>query len=234
MQAEPLAPKKGVERNHSGMVSEPVDGALDRRVNSQGRNSALKREGTKWTRLTHVYVSMIALALVLFFGVTGITLNHPDWTFGFDPTMTQTQDTLPDGIVDDTGTINSLALSEFLRSQQGVTGTVTDYQQSDNTAFISYRGPGYAADADIDAAAGTFDLRVEQQGLMAVLNDIHKGRNTADGWNWVIDVSGGFLVAIALTGLGLQLFLKKRRTTAIVIASICGLIAIVLAWRTVI
>ena len=30
----------------------------------------------------HIYVSMFGLAAVLFFSVTGITLNHPDWFFG--------------------------------------------------------------------------------------------------------------------------------------------------------
>ncbi len=30
----------------------------------------------------HIYVSMFGLAAVLFFSVTGITLNHPDWFIG--------------------------------------------------------------------------------------------------------------------------------------------------------
>ena len=33
-------------------------------------------------RWIHVYTSMISLLIVLFFGLTGITLNHPKWTFG--------------------------------------------------------------------------------------------------------------------------------------------------------
>ena len=31
------------------------------------------------SRLIHVYVSMALLTLLLFFSVTGITLNHPEW-----------------------------------------------------------------------------------------------------------------------------------------------------------
>src|SRR6516165_545898 len=30
----------------------------------------------------HIYVSMFGLAAILFFSVTGITLNHPGWFFG--------------------------------------------------------------------------------------------------------------------------------------------------------
>ena len=33
-------------------------------------------------RWLHIYLSMFGLAAVLFFSVTGITLNHPDWAFG--------------------------------------------------------------------------------------------------------------------------------------------------------
>jgi hypothetical protein len=30
-------------------------------------------------RWLHIYLSMFGLAAVLFFSVTGLTLNHPDW-----------------------------------------------------------------------------------------------------------------------------------------------------------
>ena len=33
-------------------------------------------------RWLHIYLSMFGLAAVFFFSATGITLNHPDWTFG--------------------------------------------------------------------------------------------------------------------------------------------------------
>src|SRR5687768_1763811 len=34
-----------------------------------------------WLRWLHIYLSMFGLASVLFFSVTGLTLNHPDWFF---------------------------------------------------------------------------------------------------------------------------------------------------------
>src|SRR4051794_4386469 len=33
-------------------------------------------------RWLHIYLSMFGLAAVLFFSVTGLTLNHPNWFFG--------------------------------------------------------------------------------------------------------------------------------------------------------
>ena len=32
-------------------------------------------------RWLHIYLSVFSLAAILFFSVTGITLNHPDWFY---------------------------------------------------------------------------------------------------------------------------------------------------------
>src|SRR6516225_7108854 len=39
----------------------------------------------------HIYLSMFGLVTVLFFSVTGITLNHPDWFFGESQRLTQAE-----------------------------------------------------------------------------------------------------------------------------------------------
>lgn len=66
---------------------------------------------------------------------------------------------------------------------------------------------------------GTYDLTIDSQGFLAVMNDLHKGRDTGSSWKWLIDVSGGFLVLISLSGIVLQLFLRKRRRTAMLTAA---------------
>ncbi|MEO6123457.1 MAG: PepSY-associated TM helix domain-containing protein [Ilumatobacteraceae bacterium] len=62
------------------------DRELETEPVTDGRNpSASKRRKqvtSRWVRWVHVDTSMISLLVVLFFGITGITLNHPDWTFG--------------------------------------------------------------------------------------------------------------------------------------------------------
>ena len=50
------------------------------RGTSTGRRR--KQATSRWVRWIHVYTSMISLLIVLFFGLTGITLNHPKWIFG--------------------------------------------------------------------------------------------------------------------------------------------------------
>lgn len=72
---------------------------LDRELDAQDRPGAARsarRTTQRVARWLHVYTSMIALFIVLFFGVTGITLNHPDWTFG-DATSRTANIGNPDG-----------------------------------------------------------------------------------------------------------------------------------------
>jgi len=185
----------------------------------------------KWSRLIHVYSSMFLLLLVLFFGVTGITLNHPDWTFGFDPSSSTVTGTVPSTAVQG-GKIDLLSLSEYLRHETGVRGDVDTFGLDATTGYITYRGPGYAADLTIDVKADTYKLSVEKQGLLGVMNDLHKGRSTSALWGHVIDIAGAILVIIAIAGLLLQLALRRRRTATVVVAAIGGAMAMWIAFTT--
>ena len=44
-----------------------------------------KTQFFKWTRTLHIHVSMFAMMIVLFFALTGFTLNHPDWFSSDEP-----------------------------------------------------------------------------------------------------------------------------------------------------
>ena len=131
------------------------------------------------------------------------------------------------------GVVDWLRVSEYLRIKEGVSGTVGDYRSDDSQGSIDFAGPGYSADAFIDVKKGTFQLTIESKGFIAMMNDLHKGRDTRSSWKWVIDVSGGFLVLVSLSGLVLQIFLRKRRRTALAVAVGGALILIVFMFMTV-
>lgn len=171
---------------------------------------------------------MLALLVVVFFGVTGVTLNHPGWTLGFPPSEESVAGTLPAGWQSTDGSVEFLTVSEYLRSQHDIKGEVSDFGETATDAFLSYRGPGYSADAFVDISTGSYELNIEEQGWIGVLNDLHKGRDTESSWNWLIDVSGIFLVAISVTGLALQLLLSKRRRSALVVAAIGAALTLLL------
>ena len=190
--------------------------------------SKVKRDIHRWARLTHVYTSMIALVLILFFGLSGITLNHPDWTFGDAVSTRNDSGPLPFDPIAADGSVDLLGISEFARSDLGANGSVDSYDVVNGIAGIVYKNPGYSADLFVDLEANTYEFSVEQQGWVGVMNDLHKGRDTGTSWSWLIDVSGAILVVVSITGLAMQFFLRKRRRSALVSASVGGLIALVL------
>lgn len=179
-------------------------------------------------RWLHIYLSMFGFATILFFSVTGITLNHPTW-FGLDA----------ERMVDASGAVNSgwlgsspdhavdqLAIAEFLRAEHRLRGAVREFRVDEFECFVAFKGPGYAADAFIDRATGKYQLTIAQHGGIAVLNDLHKGRDTGIAWAWVIDVSAALMAVSAITGLVLLFYLKRRRVAGLVTAVVGTLLLI--------
>jgi len=190
--------------------------------------SKQSRDTLKWARWFHVYSSMIAFLLIFFFGITGITLNHPTWTFGSDLQMSTVEGQLPFSPTFADNTADYLTISEFARSELGVSGSVDSFETTNDTIGITYRNPGYGADLFVDAVDGTYQLTVEQQGWVAVLNDLHKGRDTGSTWSWVIDVSAAFLVVVSLTGLLMQFFLRRRRRSAFISVAVGSILTVLI------
>lgn len=173
--------------------------------------------GLRWAsvaRWLHLYLSVVSFVLVLFFAVTGLTLNHADWFGDASRTNEYTGQLNPIWIRGtDTTTINKLAIVKYLRSAHQIREAVSEVRLEEREASFSFRGPGYSADALVKRPDGSYRLTETKMGLVAVLNDLHKGRETGRGWSWVIDVAAVFMTFVSVTGLLLLLFLKKRRVS---------------------
>ena len=61
-------------------------------------------------------------------------------------------------------------------------------------------------------------LTQSYHGFIAVINDLHKGRDTGLAWSVFIDVSAILLTFISLTGLVLLFYLKLRRIPGLIVA----------------
>lgn len=125
----------------------------------------------------------------------------------------------------DTAKIPKLTIVEYLRATHGVKGLLNDFRIDDRECSISFQGPGYTSDIFISREDGAYHLTETNMGIVAVMNDLHKGRDTGKGWSWIIDFSAIFMTVISVTGLILLLFLKKRRSNGLIIAVI-GIIAV--------
>ncbi|CAN5659038.1 PepSY-associated TM helix domain-containing protein [soil metagenome] len=186
---------------------------------------ALSLKFAALARWLHIYVSMFGLAVVLFFSVTGLTLNHPDWFFD----NVESSD-LTDGQIDlawlhaETDQVNKLEIVEYLRNTHDVRGALAEFQIDDYEFMVIFEGPGYSADAFIDRETGRYTLTQSYEGFIAVLNDLHTGRDTGAAWSWVIDISAVLLTLISLSGLILLFYLRLRRVAGVVMILIGAVI----------
>jgi hypothetical protein len=211
---------------------------------------SLKIKLVKVTLWLHIYVSMFGLAAVLFFSVTGITLNHPDWFYGNSERQVQAEGQLDTkwlrlspvtggaagtesaGEPDRSKEVAKLEVIEQLRKSHRIRGALADFRVDESECTVSFKGPGYAADAFIDRDSGHYNLTETLHGFIAVLNDLHKGRDTGPVWSIVVDVSAAVLTIISLTGLILIFFLKLRRGPGLVVSLVgtAVIVAICLFW----
>lgn len=172
---------------------------------------------SNWSRWLHIYLSMFSFVIVLFFSVTGLTLNHLDWFPEKEVLKEQEGKLRVDWVnVSDTAKIKKLEIVELFRKDYHVKGLVNDFRIDEREVSISFQGPGYTADVFIQREDGKFQLSTRELGTIAFLNDLHKGRDTGKAWAWVIDFSAIFMTIISLSGLILLLFLKKRRLNGII------------------
>ncbi|UBV41879.1 PepSY-associated TM helix domain-containing protein [Deinococcus taeanensis] len=208
----------------------PADVEPARAFGRPAPRRSLKARTNVWLRWLHTYTSMISLLAVLFFALTGITLNHPDWVFGTTDVTRTVTGTLPGGWLKN-GQPDWLTVAEELRAQQGLRGRASDPRADSQEADIAFLAPGYSADTVIDVQTGRYTTTILEQGAVAVMNDLHKGRDASPAWKWVIDLSGVFLGLISVTGLGILLYLRRTRVQALSVMGAGAVLTFLLAWQ---
>jgi len=201
-------------------------GSKENVIDNRQRYFAWKRRLAMLSRWLHIYLSMISFAIVFFFAVTGLTLNHAE-KFNDQLKSTQEKGKLQLNWVNakDTLRIAKLEIVEWLRKQHNIKAALTDFRIDDSQIAVSFKGPGYAADAFINRETGGYDLTKTSAGFVGIINDLHKGRDTGSGWSVFIDVSAILLTLVSLSGMLLLLFIKRKRVSGLIVAALGLLIA---------
>ena len=286
---------------------------MSERSNETARPKKRGRGLTAWIRWLHIYVSVLGFLALLFFAVTGFTLNHAEWLCRGREDVREMQGSIEPGLLGgeggnggppaeefaapampgeevaapfeetaaplanmaapleemaapleetaaplgelaapiedmaapgeetgfplggpgevaaDPGGVDKLAIAETLRGRHALRGAVAEFAVDDYQCFVSFRGPGYSADAFIDRATGQYELTEARLGVVALLNDLHTGRSAGHAWPWMIDLSALIMAVASITGLALVLLVKRRRRSGIV-AAVLGSVAVVVVY----
>lgn len=187
-------------------------------------------------RWLHVYLSMLGLVALLFFSITGITVNHPDWLFFDHETINEYSGTLPEEWIspndpteldDYTKGVNKLEIVEYFRSTHKIRGLVSEFSGDECQLMIGFNGLAYTTYGTVERENGSYELTESTLGFMSLMNDLHKGRDTGVVWSAVIDTSALVMIIASLTGL-YPLFGLKRRKHMRMLAGLAGGIAFLL------
>ena len=170
---------------------------------------------------------MVSFAVVLFFAVTGLTLNHAE-ALSHGEVVKNLNGSLTPKEMGPKDHPDTLAIVEHIRNTDKVHGAVSDLRVEDAGISFSFRGPGYSADTTVNRADGTYTVVETRAGLIAVINDLHKGRDTGKVWSWVIDASAVLLTLVSLTGLVLIFFVYKKRVSGLILAAIATVVCFLL------
>ena len=170
---------------------------------------------------------MSSFAILFFFAITGVTLNHTDW-FAHHQSSRQLKGTVTAQWLKPE--VQKLEIAEKLRTAHSIRSAITDFRIDDGQVAVSFKGPGYTADAFLDRATGSYEFNETTMGFVAILNDLHKGRDTGRVWSAVIDISAILMVLVSLSGMVLIFFLHKRLVSGLV-SVVAGAIVSYLLYR---
>ncbi len=184
----------------------------------------------QWIRWLHIYGSMLGLCATLLFAVTGLTLNHAEWFESGEPAVRSLTGALDKALLG--ATVDKLAVAETLRERHGLKGKVSEFAIDDAQCLVVWKGPAYSADATIERGDGSYQLEESRRPVMALLDDLHKGRDCGPIWSFVIDASAVALTFLSMTGLWLLFYLKKKRRTGLVVALV-GTVLLLLGFAAV-
>ena len=196
--------------------------------NDSGFRKDWSRKSAGALRWLHIYLSMLGFGAILFFAVTGITLNHPTWLGGSEQHVEDFSGEFSvEWLQNDP---DDLEVAETLRERDRLKGRVKEFESDEYEYMLVYKSPGYAADVFIDRETGKYRLTVTSSNLVAVMNDLHKGRDSGPVWNvLVIDGSAVLMLLFSLSGFALLLYIKRHRRTGLITA-VVGTLLIFGVW----
>jgi hypothetical protein len=168
------------------------------------------------SRTVHWISSAVGLASLAFFSITGITLNHPDW-FAAQPATSTQGVTLPPPWLDDFRNADELGQLELLSvelNQRWRLGVPRNIDRDEFEWVLDYQRPGGIDTVVLTLESGELTLEQVDDGLVATINDLHKGRHAGTAWVLLIDITALICLLFAVTGmLLLYVHAGKRRST---------------------
>jgi hypothetical protein len=179
----------------------------------QHRRSFWLKQLHQW----HWISAAVSLIGMLLFAITGITLNHAG-QIEAQPKVVSRKATLPPDLMavlakgpEDGKRPLPVQLEPFLDKAVGADVAGREGEWSPEEVYVALARPGGDAWLSIDRETGAIEHEKTTRGVVSLLNDLHKGRNSGKAWSWFIDIFAAACVIFTVTGLVLLQFHARAR-----------------------
>jgi hypothetical protein len=170
-------------------------------------------------RTWHGYLSALAFVWLLFFSITGILLNHPDWLSRGGPAVRNGAFQLDPAQIDAVrhAAEPGAALVTLLRSRVALIGDVDSSDKLGDMMFVRLKGARGSSDLRVDLRTGSGTSAVESLPALALFKELHRGGQAGPVWRALIDIMGGILTASSVIGLLIFFCLRLRLRSALLL-----------------
>jgi hypothetical protein len=185
-------------------------------------------------RMLHAYLSAFAFLALIFFSITGLLLDHPEWLQD-RPRETQIKVTVPAAALAEArrAADPNATLAAVVARMTPLIGVYRSGDVEDGVANLRLQGVKGASTILLDLKTGQADVAVERATALAVIGDLHRGKNAALPWRLVIDLSAVLVLALSLIGYVLFFSLRFRlRTSLALTAGSLAVLVAVFVWLT--
>jgi hypothetical protein len=181
-----------------------------------------------WLRHLHNWhwiSSAICLIAMILFAATGFTLNHAA-DIEASPKTSQKTGQVPASLLQqlnaevtqrsqkNVDTSLPASMVQWLETQHHIDAANKAAEWSPEEIYVALPRPGGDAWLRVNLEDGALEYEKTERGVIAYLNDLHKGRNTGKAWSWFIDIFALACLIFCITGLFLlKMHASNRRLT---------------------
>lgn len=181
-----------------------------------------RRDFYRHARYVHGWLSAFAFIVLIFFALTGLFLNNPNW---FQPSEQEntTSMTLPASVLSKVRHQEnpSTEILAVIRQQQHLIGHFQSSEHLDDTEMmIRLESPAGSTDIDVMLDTGKVEISQKPASVVSMLDDLHRGKNIPQTWKLLIDISAILILGLSIAGYILFLTLKTRLLSHLVLTAI--------------
>ncbi len=191
-----------------------------------------KRDLYAYSRMLHAYISAFAFLALMFFSLTGLFLNNPQW---FQTVKSPTQEqslTLPAQDISSAlkAKVPMNELAKAVGRHTVVRGIYKSGEIIEDEALLHFEGVKGKSNIVINLKSGLTEVTLEHASPLSVIQELHRGKNSGHIWKIVIDITAYLILALSLIGYILFFSLRFRLATSLTLTGISLLVLGAIFW----